>query len=318
MSCALALAGVACSSSDDGSGEPAAGAPARVTLVTNSGFIRPGDAVSSHDGETFYFTGYTDAEDSLPAVFSVPSAGGSAQTLVAGTPLEYTTGLVMSCDNETLFVADQGRTLEADVDDEELASEDGADDGAIHAISTADGSITQLSAEGIAVPSGLALSVDCTTLYITGWNMAGVPAVFTLPVAGGAATEIHAGDPLVSPTGVHVDADNVAWVMDHITEGADGPGALFAITNGSVTEVVSNLSLGSPGGVSLTSAGGTAVIPTRDDEGNAQLLSISIASGEISITQVADLTDPAGIRTARDAAIFALVDSEGNAIYRAE
>jgi hypothetical protein len=31
-----------------------------------------------------------------------------------------------------------------------------------------------------------------------------------------------------------------------------------------------------------------------------------------------EISDPAGLRTARNAAVFAVVDSEGGAIYRAE
>jgi hypothetical protein len=76
--------------------------------------------------------------------------------------------------------------------------------------------------------------------------------------------------------------------------------------------------MGTPGGVSLTAGGGTAVMPSRDESGNAQLTSVNIKSGEMVQTSAPGMIDPAGLRTARKANVFAVVDSEGGAIYRAE
>ncbi|HUJ60948.1 MAG TPA: hypothetical protein VLX92_20735, partial [Kofleriaceae bacterium] len=111
-----------------------------------------------------------------------------------------------------------------------------------------------------------------------------------------------------------------AWVMDHLAAGQNGEGVLFAIpSDGSAaTEVASDLRMGTPGGVSLTAGGGVAVIPSVDHDGNAQLTSIVIATGEMDQLAMPDLVDPAGLRTARRAGVFAVVDSEGGAIYRAE
>jgi hypothetical protein len=76
--------------------------------------------------------------------------------------------------------------------------------------------------------------------------------------------------------------------------------------------------MGTPGGVSLTAGGGVAVMPTRDEDGHAQLTTVDIASGDMSQVSAPDMIDPAGLRTARSAGVFAVVDSEGGAIYRAE
>jgi hypothetical protein len=76
--------------------------------------------------------------------------------------------------------------------------------------------------------------------------------------------------------------------------------------------------MGTFGGVSLTAGGGVAVMPTIDAEGRAQLTSVDIASGMMQQLPTPDLIDPAGLRTARKAGVFAVVDSEGGAIYRAE
>jgi sugar lactone lactonase YvrE len=321
---ALALGMMACGDSGDGSsGDLPTSAPGRLTKIADTGFASPGDAVSSPDGATFYFTAYTEGSPAQPAVFRVPSAGGTVEALHAGTPLGYPTGLVMSCDGSTLFVADMGITQAAEgaetpAEDEEMELVDGSS-GGLFTLATAGGAIARLEAEGISVPTGLALGVDCRTLYVTGWDEEARPALFTLPVTGGSATVVHAGEPLSSPTGLHVDADGVAWVMDHLASTDDGEGVLFAITgDGDVTPVIGGLRMGTPGGVSLVSGGGRAVIPSLDDEGNGQLITVEIATGEVTVVPAPDIQDPAGLRTARQAGVFAVVDSEGSAIWRAE
>jgi hypothetical protein len=161
---------------------------------------------------------------------------------------------------------------------------------------------------------------DCKTLYVTGFTTEGKPALFAISTAGGDARTVWAGAPFVQPTGLNVDSMGVAWVMDRFAIGAKGEGVLFAVpADGSAaTEVVSDLHMGTPGGVSLTAGGGTAVMPTLDHDGNAQLTSVDIASGEMQQLSTPDMTGPAGLRTARSAGVFAVVDSEAGAIYRAE
>jgi len=313
-SAAVAAALVAPGCGDDAGGSAASlptEPPTDVSMVATGGFERPGDAVASPDGSTFYFTAFTtDEEDPQPAVFRVPSSGGEAEALHAGGPFAYPTGLVASCDGETLHVADM-RSID------EMGEVDAA--GALYTLATGGGEPAVLETSGIGSPTGLALSVDCDTLHVTGWTPEGEPALFTVPVGGGAATVVHAGEPLVAPTGVHVDADGVSWVMDHLARGEGGQGMLFAITSdGEVSPVLDALRMGTPGGVSLTAGGGTAVIPTLDDEGRGQLTTVHIASGEMVDVPAPEIGDPAGLRTAREAGVFAVVDSEGGAIFRAE
>jgi DNA-binding beta-propeller fold protein YncE len=277
-------------------------APKNVMMVATGGFSSPTDAVASPDGRDFYFAAF----DSMntPAVFRTPSQpGGSIDVIASGDPLDMPIGLVMACDGKTVYVADMG-----------------GDAGAVLSVATGGGMASDLGVTGMFRPGGLAMGPDCKKLYATGRTDDGLPALFTIPIAGGPATAIWMGEPLVSPTGLHVDAEGVAWVMDHLAAGAAGEGVLFAIpSDGSAaTEVISGLRMGTPGGVSLTAGGGTAVMPTRDDHGQAQLTSVEIATGEMHQLSTPDIQDPAGLRTARSAGVFAVVDSEGGAIYRAE
>jgi sugar lactone lactonase YvrE len=175
-----------------------------------------------------------------------------------------------------------------------------------------------LAADGLSVPSGLALSLDGDTLYATGTTDRREPALFTLPPAGGTALVRYRGAPLASPSGVHVDEAGVAWVMDYVG-GSGESGALFAIApDGAISTVLEGLRLGAPAGVTLTAGGGTAVIPTRDANGAGQLTSVRIDNGQRQELAAPILADPTGIRAAREANVMVVVDSEGDAIFRAE
>ena len=320
--CALTLGVTALGCSSNDRDDPSAGLPSTLTAVATLGFERPTDAVASNDGTTFYFTGVrpgTDGEADEAAVFSVPVTGGSATPLHAGAPLGSPTGLVLSCDGSTLYVADMGQA----VDDEQAeAPEDGelaADAGALFTVDVQTGAITPLTATGVGRATGVALSVDCSTLFVTGWTPTGEPALFTVATAGGTAQSRLTGAPLVAPTGVHVDNDGIAWVMDYLAEGQDGAGALFAIEqNGNARVVISDLDMGMPGGVSLDSTGRHALMPTVDEDGAGQLTAVTLATGEVRQIPAPMMRDPAGIRTARDAAIFAVVDADSNTIFAAQ
>jgi len=290
---------IGCHSTDDGLPTRP---PTSVTKVSSGGFESPTDAVASPDGRTFYFAAWD--MDKQPTLFQVSSEPDSTpRPLAAGDPLEAPLGLVMACDGKTLYVADMG-----------------ADAGSIQSTPTDGGALTAFPDTGIVRPGGLAMGPDCKTLYVTGKTGDGKPALFSVSVDGGSATTVYAGDPLVSPTGLHVDKQGVAWVMDHLAHGDNGEGVLFAIPSdgSSATEVVSDLRMGTPGGVSLTAGGGTAVMPTVDASGHGQLTAVNIKSGERTDIPAAMITDPAGLRTARKAGVFAVVDSEAGAIFRAE
>jgi DNA-binding beta-propeller fold protein YncE len=282
--------------------------PTGLRAVATEGFQTPSDAVASPDGKTFYFAALTTGGDEppQPALFQVPAAGGVPTALHTGAPLAYVTGLVLSCDGATLYVADMG--LDGD-----------ADGGALYAVPTAGGAPTAVTAGAIAVPSGLAMDRDCATLVVTGRDAEGQGALFRVGIAGGAVHTVRAGTPLMSPSGVHVDARGVSWVMD-LLAGDGGSGALFAIAEDGGAELRGdNLLLGTPGGVSLVAGGGTAVIGARDRAtGDGALLTIDLASGTTTSLTGGGLVEAAGLRTARSAGVFAVADGEGNAILAAE
>jgi DNA-binding beta-propeller fold protein YncE len=287
----LLLAAPAVVGCDSNSKELPTSPPTVVTKVASGGFTSPTDAVASLDGSEFYFAAFTGEGEG--AVFRTASKPDSTAEMMASAPLSMPMGLVLSCDGATLYVGDAG-----------------AESGGVYSISSKGGELSDLGVTGFQQLGGLAMGPDCKTLFATGRTEAGEPGLFSFAVVGGGASTIFTGAPLVAPTGLHVDADAKAWVMDHLAVGANGRGVLFAIPKGGAeaTEVASDLRMGTPGGVSLTAGGGTAVMPT----------SVSIKTGEVTQLPVPEMTDPAGLRTAREAGVFAVVDSEGGAIYRAQ
>ncbi|HEU5056839.1 MAG TPA: hypothetical protein VFU21_09960, partial [Kofleriaceae bacterium] len=226
--------------------------------------------------------------------------------LHAGFPLEDPTGLVLSCDGGTIFLADIGPEASELEDGQSL----------LYAWDVAGGALSAITTTGMAEAASLAIGPDCATLYATGYADDGAPGLFRLSPAGGAAEAVLTGGPLQSPSGVFVDADGVAWVMDQLPGRGSG-GVLWAVSpGGEASEVVSGLGLSEPAGVSRVAGGGTAVIANRTADGEGQLLAVHIESGER--TEIAtSMIEPAGLRTAREAGVFAIADSDGDAIYRA-
>ena len=307
----LALAAtVGCNTGGDDEALPST-PPTSVELVTDSGFRNAGAVESSPDGETFYVAAYT--EDGQPGVFSVDVDSGAVSALHVGDPLLYPADLAISCDGSTLYVADQG----VGIPDSEFG--DPVDPleqvGGIHSLDTSGGGIATFEATGLQTAAGVVMNTDCDTLYVTGQTPMYQPALFTVPVGGGAATVVHEGSPLVSPTGVHVDADEVAWVMDHGARNDQGEGLLFSITlAGEIAEVVGGLGMGRHGGVSLVPGGVTAVIPVRNHRGETELLTANTENGEVGSLPTPDIAYPTGTAAARNAPVMVVAGEQSISI----
>ncbi len=314
---ALVLPACGGSGEDGGDKELPTTPPETVTKVTEGGFDSPMDAVSSPDGSTFYFSAHLSMDDSAvestAAIFKVAASGGEAEVVYTGLPLEDPSGLLISCDGATLYIADGGHQA----GDEDAELNEGEDLSPIYQLDLAGATLSALSSAGISEAASLAMSPDCETIYATGFTEASIPALFTIARSGGAAAIVKQGAPLESPSGIHVDADRTAWVMDQLPGNLLG-GALFAITpDGTTTEVAGGLSISEPAGVSLTAGGGTAVIATQSEDGDGQLLAVDIASGNQTVIETSMIA-PSGLKTAREAGVMAVADGDGDAIYRAE
>jgi hypothetical protein len=280
--------------------------PTRVELLAKEGFNNAGAVSASPDGTTFYTAAHTD--DDQPAIFAVHTKDGSVEALHAGAPLLYPSDLATNCEGNEIFVSDMGVGV---VEDDETATdlEDALlpASGGIHVLAADGSAIRPLTATGLSRAAGLALSVDCTTLYATGWTEEGQPAVFTVPVEGGNAKVLYEGAPLVSPTGVHVDANAVAWVMDHMARNDAGEGMLFAVDDGGgITEVSGGLAMGRHGGVSVTPGGVTAVIPVDDFVAGPMIITANTETGAIATMDTPDIKNPTGVAAATQAPVMVI------------
>ncbi|MEM6994148.1 MAG: hypothetical protein AAF721_26780 [Myxococcota bacterium] len=284
--------------------------PTQVKKLTSDGLHNIGGVASSPDGETFYALAFDDK--SQPGVFRAKTSNGDVTPLFVGDPLLYPSDIAASCDGEQVYVSDMGiGSAQTSEFAEDVAVT--AMGGGIHVINTDSGERSNLEATGILRAAGLVLSTDCETLYVTGWTEGGAPALFTVPADGGSATVVAEGAPLLSPTGVHVDENNIAWVMDHLARGDNGEGMLFAINeDGDVSEVVSGLDMGRHGGVSLTPGGTTAVIPVRNDlTGDSSLITANTETMDVEIIETPDIPHPTGVAAARNAPVMVVAGEYG-------
>ncbi len=307
----LALATFAGCNTDGGDASLPTTPPTNVQLVTDTGFRHVGAVESSPDGTTFYAAAFD--EDDRPGVFSIDVDSGSSSALHVGEPLLYPADLAVSCDGTQLYVADMG----LGVPDSEFGDpvEPLGQAGGIHMLSSTGDAIARLPTTGIARAAGVVVSSDCETLFVTGWTEMFQPALFTVPVGGGAATVVHEGAPLVSPTGVHVDEANIAWVMDHGARNDQGEGLLFSITlDGQVNEVVGGVGMGRHGGVSLVPGGTTAVMPVQNEQGQSQLMTANTQTGEMSAVDTPDITHPTGTAAARNAPVMVVAGEQSISI----
>lgn len=282
--------------------------PTTIELVADTGFRQAGAVESSPDGTTFYAAAYDDM--GRPTVFAIDVASGSVSPLHSGEPFLYPSDLAMSCDGDKLFVADTGLGVpDSEIGDPE---EQLGQAGGVFVLSTADGSVTRLDTPGISRAGGLVVSVDCEVLYVAGWTDMEVPAAFKMPVGGGAPEVVFEGEPLRSPTGIHSDANDVLWMMDHEARNDSGEGLLFAVTlDGEISEVAGGLGMGRHGGVSLVPAGVTAAIPTYN-EGTKQteLITANTETGAVEITPIPDLAHPTGVAAAREAPVMVIAGEQ--------
>lgn len=289
-------------------------APTTIERVADEGFQNAGAVAVSPDGETFYVLAYDPA--GAPTVFSLDVASGDLESLHGGAPILYPSDVATSCDGDTLFVTDMGSSAgEFEIGASEL-DDTSAKPGGIYTMSTSGGEPSKLEAEGISRAAGVSVSHDCKSLYVSGWTDEGVPAAFRLPVGGGMVQVLHEGAPFVTPGGIHVDSDDVPWMMDFAARGEEGEGTLFAIANdGSVSEALTGVTMGRAGACSLVPGGVTAIVPATDGEGKAFLISANTVTGDKEILDQPDLQAPTGVAAARNAPVMAIATE--TAIYTA-
>jgi sugar lactone lactonase YvrE len=252
-----------------------------VEAATQSGnFHTPLDSTPDPNANTIYFTAIGPHG---PGVFRVPAAGGEATEVVAGPPFVVPTGVAMSTDGQSLYVADP------------LAYSDGGRAGQIFVISMADGSVRSLSGTEGTRPQGLDVVSQNghDVLCFTGRDpMSREAAVFKMAATGDAApTIVASGSPLVDPDGLAVTHTGTVYVTDH-----SSVGKVFKLDGGAITCVVENTPLGEPAGIALTADESQLLVSAlQSTVTRAQILVVDLATHQTkSITGVIGANRDAG------------------------
>jgi DNA-binding beta-propeller fold protein YncE len=272
----------------------------------------PWDAVPSPDGQIVYYTAIDSS--GVPAVFSIPGAGGSPTELAMGAPLVMPLGLDVSSDGQTLYVADPWSA--------------GASGNAIFAVPQM-GRASPMLVNGTAgtEPQGVAIADEngSDQLYFSGINpQTGQGAVYKIVAAGaGDATIIAQGAPLITPSGVTVASDGTIYVLDRLGSG-DGMGAVLRIKDGAVDKIASDVRMGGQyAGLALTLDETTLMVSSLDNiAGTAQVLVINLSTLQTSIVNdvIKENKGAGGLHRAHKANIFAWnglsAGSGGGVVYR--
>jgi Putative metal-binding motif len=187
------------------------------------------------------------------AVVGVDLSTGAITEIYSGDPLVQPTGLALSPDGTTLYVADAA----ADTAGGDIL-------GDVFAVDVQSGSLSELGAGGVVdMPGDVAVSPDGLTLYITGRDdvtaneLDGFPAIFSMDANGGTPVVEHVGSPLVEPLALAVSPDGATvYVVDG--RAASQKSALLAISNNfsSSSTLATGFKVAFPAGLAVSEDGG--------------------------------------------------------------
>jgi hypothetical protein len=221
-----------------------------------AGLDTPVDATPDATGQTLYFLATSGAQKGL---FQVPASGGSVSTVHLGDPFVDPRGVAAGSEGDTLYVADPGA--------------DGG--GVVYRVGDA---VEEVAGSRGTHPVALDVVAE-GDLYIAGQDTAGAPAILKLPQAGGTATVVASGAPLVEPAGLAVAANGNVLVGDR-KGGAGGAGQAFLIASGKVTAVGDTFAPGSPLGTALTLDEGTLLLSSlKEGAGTSEVTIVNLAEG---------------------------------------
>lgn len=144
---------------------------------------------------------------------------------------------------------------------------------------------------------------DGSNFYFTATTGDGKPGVYSVLSAGGTATPIASGPPLVAPNGIAISADDkTLYIAD------TSAGLLKLPTSGGVPQLVAGTENSHPRGLDVATTGGAETVYfTGDDSvsGQGGVFRIPAAGGAVTtITKGAPLQTPVGIVVSNSGTIY--------------
>lgn len=201
--------------------------------------------------DAVWMTAFND--DGQAAVARVDLAGGVTEVF-AGPPLTVPSGIAISDDGRLLLVSD-------------VASEpwnDATTNGGVYLIDQAGGGATELGTWGVIdLPGDVAFAPD-GMVYVSGFTLEGMPAVFSLDLDTGRIVPEIVGEPLVDPLQLDVSPDgSTLYVVDGLA-GRGQRAALLAFTLPGLvaSRLYEGFSIDFPGGVAAADDGSAVFVST--------------------------------------------------------
>jgi len=280
-----------------GSIKPAAHDPAA--------FTSPLDATPSSDGNTVFFTA---RNVDGAAVFKSASSGGAPTVLHAGDPISAPVGISISSDDQMVFVADPG----ASVNEE--------DQGALWMIPAAGGAPTLVAGTAGYAPRGIVVmnEAGADQIYFTGKTPGenGLPGVFKVSASGGTVEELATGGLLSDPNGIAVTREGVVYVADSAAEDLEaGSARVIQVADKKTTPVKDGLKVGFPAGIALSQDDTVILVSALDPATRKdQVVRIDLVSKQATSvnTGIAEFEEAAGLHRASKAEVYAWADSSAD------
>jgi DNA-binding beta-propeller fold protein YncE len=152
----------------------------------------------------------------------------------------------------------------------------------------------------------------------------GLGAVFKIGAAGGTATTVASGPPLVDPSGIAVARDGTIYVLDTVSSDL-GRANLLRITGGTASVLMGDLRVGYPAGIALTMDDSKLIVSALGSESDHdEVLVIELGTMAVSMLDTANITnnvESAGLHRAKDRNTFSWADSTAGGkgiVYRVE
>jgi DNA-binding beta-propeller fold protein YncE len=212
--------------------------------------------------------------------------------------------------------ADSDADTDADSDADSDADTDADSDADTDADTDADPTFTTVSASTFSEATDVAASGGA--LFAVGFNSNGEPALVSVDLSSGAVSELHAGEPLVQPSGLAISDDgHMLYVTDvaSLTESGEMNGGVFAydvVGGGGLSEIGVSDSIDLPGDIAIAHGGTNAFVSGFNADGEPAIFSVVLATGDTTEEFAGDpLVDPLALDVNSDGTRLFVVDSLG-------
>ena len=304
--CAQATSGPDGPSKVPAGGELAAKAgPTLAVAANDSSTLAPVDAAPSPDGSRIYYLAVSNDGSDHPSagVYAVDTnAEGQGQTeeLTLGAPLLTPLGIESSLDGKSLFIADTTAGDEAN--------------GALFRLAAGGGAPSIIPGTEGYRPAGVVAGKQKgeEVLYFTGRDPTnGVGAVYRIASAGGEVKRLAMFDVDSEPGGVALANNGDVFVADN----AGGSARVLRVRDEKVSVLVSEIGLGFPAGIALTSDDRTLLVSGLDPQTKHDVVyAVNLASRKVGQVKqgISGFSESAGLHRAHDVNVFAWADGQAN------